>query len=159
MTECMISSGYNLYSICFVCMQRCEFASCSYIKQVSKSVCTCWSECVCIYVYVCVLTWAPVPSYMPISLAGVVILAVFPPFVAVLITQRHIQDTLATPALIHLHIHNWLVCMINNFTTQVKHYFYNESSLWVLSCRCYATMICQVIVRWQVAVTLQSLSL
>lgn len=58
---------------------------------------------ICARMCVFVLTQAPVPSTVPISLAGVIILAVFPPAVAVLHTQRHIQDSLLTPALIHLH--------------------------------------------------------
>ena len=37
---------------------------------------------------------------MPITLAGVIVLAVFPPTVAVLHTQRHIQNTFLTPGLI-----------------------------------------------------------
>jgi len=45
-------------------------------------------------------TRAPVPSLVPVTLASEIILAVLPPFVAVFLTQRHIQDSLLTPALI-----------------------------------------------------------
>lgn len=76
----------------------CEFLLCVKVLSANK-VCWFMRACMCVFV----LTRAPVPSVVPVILAGEIILAVFPPAVAVFHTQRHIQDSLLTPALIHLH--------------------------------------------------------
>lgn len=71
------------------------------VKTLLTQVSLCYMYIKCVLI----ITRAPVPSLVPVSLASEVILAIFPPAVAVLLAQGHIHDALLTPALICLHTH------------------------------------------------------
>lgn len=48
------------------------------------------------------LTRGPVPSLVPVALAGIRAAAVLPPHLTVLFAQGNIKDPLFAPALVHL---------------------------------------------------------